>query len=50
VVNLDELAAAVAAKLPPIYVRNIAGGKILEEEAVHLGGYLNLEHKPLANQ
>ncbi len=46
-INLDALAAALIAKLPPIYVRNIANGQVIEEEPVRLGEILNLEHKPI---
>ena len=46
-IDLNELAAVVAARLPPIYVRNIANGQVIEEEPIHLGEVLNLEHKPL---
>ena len=48
-IDLDDLAAEVVRRLPPIRVQVIRDGEILEEEDVFLGGTLPLRLVPVTN-
>ena len=47
-IDLDDLAAAVLEKLPPIHVQLIRDGKIIKTQDVFLGGTLPLNFKELS--
>lgn len=50
-IDKDALIAELLAKMPPITVRTVdAQGSVRDEEQVHLGGILNLHHRPVSRE